>query len=80
MTRPSLLRGCEVANTPLRTVRVPDELWSAAREVAAARGTTLTAVVNRALVELVGLCSCGLPASHLHSPEGSKGWACRVPG
>ena len=35
--------------TPLRAVRVPNELWNAARDKAAAEGTTVTAVVLAAL-------------------------------
>ena len=31
--------------TPLRNIRVADELWSAARAKAASQGTTLTAVI-----------------------------------
>jgi hypothetical protein len=38
-----------VAETPLRAVRVPDELWAAALAQAAAEGTTVTAVVLEAL-------------------------------
>lgn len=35
--------------TRLRNVRVGDELWSAAKAIAAARGETLTDVIVRAL-------------------------------
>ena len=35
--------------TPIRTVRVPDEVWQAAQERAKAEGTTVTAVILRAL-------------------------------
>jgi len=34
-------------------VRVPDELWEAARRVAADRGETITDVIRRALEEYV---------------------------
>lgn len=36
-------------HTPIRTVRVSDELWKAAQERAAERGETVSAVVVRAL-------------------------------
>lgn len=36
--------------TPHRTVRVPDEIWRPAQEVAQQRGETLTDVIQRALV------------------------------
>lgn len=35
--------------TPHRTVRVPDDLWAAAKQKAAAEGTTVTAVIIKAL-------------------------------
>lgn len=38
---------------PTRSVRVPDELWSAAKRVAADRGETITDVIIRALVRYV---------------------------
>lgn len=39
--------------TPSRAVRVPDELWEAAKRVAADRGETVTAVIIRALERYV---------------------------
>lgn len=36
-------------DNPARTVRVDDELWSAARRVAAERGESVSAVIRRAL-------------------------------
>jgi hypothetical protein len=36
--------------TPLRAVRIPDEVWHAAQARAAAEGTTVSAVILRALV------------------------------
>lgn len=39
--------------TPNRTVRVPDELWEAAKRKAADRGETVTAVILRALTRYV---------------------------
>lgn len=39
--------------TPLRNVRVDDELWCAAREVAKVRGETLSDVVRDALARYV---------------------------
>ena len=39
--------------TPNRTVRVPDEVWEAAKRVAADRDETLTEVIIRALVRYV---------------------------
>lgn len=35
--------------TPIRNVRVPQELWSAAKEEAAEEGRTLTDVINAEL-------------------------------
>lgn len=40
-------------HTPLRSVRVEDELWTAAREVAKERGETLSDVVRDALARYV---------------------------
>ena len=40
--------------TPLRAVRVPDDLWEAARAQAYAEGTTVTAVILAALQEYTG--------------------------
>lgn len=39
--------------TPLRNVRVPDEVWDAARVKAEAEGTTVSAVVLAALRQYV---------------------------
>lgn len=39
--------------TPLRAVRVPDELWEAAKRVAADRDETVTDVIIRALERYV---------------------------
>ena len=36
-------------NIPNRAIRVPDDLWQAAKQQAAERGETLTEVVLRAL-------------------------------
>lgn len=33
----------------MRAVRIPDSVWAAAQRAAAARGETLTAVIERAL-------------------------------
>lgn len=38
---------------PVRTVRVPDELWEAAQRVASDRDETVTDVILRALVRYV---------------------------
>lgn len=35
--------------TPIRTVRVPDDVWQAAQERAAEKGETVSAVIVRAL-------------------------------
>jgi hypothetical protein len=40
-------------NTPPRSIRVPDELWNAAKARADERDETLTAVVIRALERYV---------------------------
>lgn len=51
--------------TPIRSVRVPDDLWIAAQRVAADRGDSLTAVIVRALRRYV--------ASHpLDSDDGDQ--------
>jgi hypothetical protein len=42
-----------MATTPLRNVRVADDLWSAARERALQNGTTLSAVIVDALERYV---------------------------
>ena len=39
--------------TPNRTIRVPDELWLAAKRKASDRGETVTAVIIRALIRYV---------------------------
>lgn len=39
--------------TPHRTIRVPDELWAAAQEVAAGKGETLSDVLRRSLERYV---------------------------
>ncbi len=39
--------------TPLRNIRVPDDLWDAAKQKAQAEGTTLTEVIKRALTRYV---------------------------
>lgn len=35
--------------TPLRAVRIPDEVWESAKQIAEKRGETVTAVVVRSL-------------------------------
>lgn len=42
-----------MSDTPLRSVRVPDAIWQAAREKADTRGDTLTAVIVSALKRYV---------------------------
>jgi hypothetical protein len=42
-----------MANTPLRAIRVQDEVWAAAKEKAERDGTTVTAVVLAALQRYV---------------------------
>ena len=43
-----------MTHTPARSVRVPHAVWEAARVRAAADGTTITAVILRALVRYGG--------------------------
>jgi metal-responsive CopG/Arc/MetJ family transcriptional regulator len=43
-----------VTNTPLRSVRVPEDLWQAATVVANRNGETISDVVREALREYVG--------------------------
>jgi uncharacterized protein GlcG (DUF336 family) len=42
-----------MANTPLRSVRVADEIWQPALAKAEAEGIPLTAVIVTALIEFV---------------------------
>lgn len=42
-----------MTDTPIRTVRVPNEIWLPAHEVAEANGETLSVVIRRALVKYV---------------------------
>lgn len=39
--------------TPVRNIRIGDQLWHAAQDVAKARGETLTAAIERALRKYV---------------------------
>jgi hypothetical protein len=41
--------------TPRRNLRVPDDVWDAAKAKAAAEGTTVSAVIVAALREYAGL-------------------------
>lgn len=50
---PSVREVPNQPSTPNRTIRVSDELWEAARRVAADRGETVTDVVRRALERYV---------------------------
>ena len=43
----------DMAKTPLRAIRVPDDEWEPAQAVAAENGETVTDVVRRALVAYV---------------------------
>lgn len=51
MTEPPRRRGRPPAGgpTPLRNIRIPDDLWTAAKAVAGQRGETLTDVIQAAL-------------------------------
>ena len=49
MTRPTLDRVPNQPKTPRRSVRVPTDLWQAAKEKAKRRGETVTDVIIRAL-------------------------------
>jgi hypothetical protein len=40
-----------MANTPLRSIRIPDEIWDPALEATMREGTTITEIVKRALDE-----------------------------
>jgi predicted HicB family RNase H-like nuclease len=52
MTKP---RGRpKTGTTPLRNVRIADDLWDAAKAAAAHRGETVTDVIERALRDYVG--------------------------
>lgn len=42
-----------MAETPIRAVRVPEELWRAAQGIAAAQGKTVTDVITAALQRYV---------------------------
>ncbi|MFK5691272.1 YlcI/YnfO family protein [Ornithinimicrobium sp. LYQ92] len=39
--------------TPQRTIRIPDDVWTAAKEAAAERGENLSDVIRKALVRYV---------------------------
>lgn len=45
----ALTRG----NTPIRGIRVPDPLWTAAQTVAADRGDNLSDIIRKALREYI---------------------------
>lgn len=65
-----------MATTPLRNVRVPDDVWAAAQTRADRERTTLTAVILAALREyaeddLPRCVACGMPeSSSLHQNAG----------
>lgn len=42
-------------STPQRAFRSPDELWLPGLEAAAARGESLSAVLNRAIADYIGV-------------------------
>ena len=44
---------CDVAPSRPRAIRVDDDLWAAAHVAAGKQGTTVSAVANRALADLV---------------------------
>jgi predicted transcriptional regulator len=52
-THPADPHTAPMAETKVRTVRVDDELWSAAQAKAKRRRETVAAVIKRALVEYV---------------------------
>lgn len=45
--------GDEYERVPLRTVRVPDELWDAAKAVAKERGVPVSVLIRDALERVV---------------------------
>lgn len=49
MTRDNVGRVPNQPKTPRRSVRIPDEVWQAAKEKAKRRGETVTDVILRAL-------------------------------
>lgn len=52
-THPDGVHTASMAETKVRTVRVDDELWSAAQEKAKRRRETVAAVIKRALLAYV---------------------------
>jgi hypothetical protein len=52
-TLPIMARPPTTGTSPIRHVRVPEHLWQAAKEKAAALGESVGAVVNRGLREYV---------------------------
>lgn len=42
-----------MASTPIRTIRVSDEVWFEAIKLATAKGETVTDVLRRALIDYV---------------------------
>lgn len=53
MTPGTLSRVPNAPKTPQRTVRIPDELWAAAKAKAEGRGEDLSAVIRAALERYV---------------------------
>jgi predicted transcriptional regulator len=47
----AIRKDAGVPETPVRTLRVDDELWKDCQKIAAERRETLSAVLKRALVE-----------------------------
>lgn len=43
-----------IGETPIRTVRVPDKTWNAAKQKSKATGTTMSEVMVRSLNKFVG--------------------------
>jgi antitoxin component of RelBE/YafQ-DinJ toxin-antitoxin module len=55
--------------TPLRNVRISDELWEAAKAAADVLGTTVSAEIAAGLRDLVQRAGVQLPAAHVDGEQ-----------
>ena len=56
----------------LRSIRIPDDLWTAAQEVASARRETVSDVVRRALFGYVTIFSASEITDRAHTAHRSR--------
>lgn len=67
-------RAADAVDRAVAAGRVAGLSWA---DVGRATGMTRQSARERWLPE--GQCACGKPAEHVHAPEDSADWACRVP-